>query len=241
MRLYIITFLIFFSTTILFAQNKTLKIVYKEKMLENPIDTTGSKPSNFKKIMYHQMEKVRKTLDNVSYTLLANEKEAIFQYDDFLESDINGNKMDAIMASSADGSFYTNIQSYTNLWQIRGAHGDYVRIKEPEKLKNWKIWQEQKIVNGYVCYKATQKVLLNNRVEIIVEAWFTPDIPHPFGPKGYGGLPGLIIALNERGFYFYVDKITTQKNGNRIKEVKKGEIVSWEEYDKILKKLRSNL
>lgn len=234
MRLAFITSFLFLITTSSFAQQKGLEVVYKEKMLKNPIDTTDSKTSGYKKMMHRQMEKVKHILGDVSYTLQATQKEAIFQYEDFLENDNNANKMDAIMASSADGLFYTNIQNYSTVWQKEGAHGNYVRIKESDKLRNWQIKSEKKVINGYKCYKATQKILLNNKLEILIEAWFAPDIPYSFGPKGYGGLPGLIIALNERGFYFYASEIKTTSQTNKINKPTKGKLLSWKEYQEIL-------
>jgi GLPGLI family protein len=43
--------------------------------------------------------------------------------------------------------------------------------------------------------------------DILVTAWYAPDIPVRFGPIGYGGLPGLILELQNESATFYVTKI----------------------------------
>ncbi|RLD60552.1 MAG: GLPGLI family protein, partial [Bacteroidetes bacterium] len=66
-------------------------------------------------------------------------------------------------------------------------------IIEPPKQFNWKLTNETKIILGYTCYKATHNREGGNPV--IVTAWYCPEIPYQFGPKGYAGLPGLILEI----------------------------------------------
>jgi GLPGLI family protein len=150
-----------------------------------------------------------------------------------MENDANPNLMNAIAASSANGIFYTNLQECVNFRQEKSLNGNFYCIKN--NLKDWKITKETKVIGNYKCYKATKKVLLNGRKLIEVVAWFTPEIPFSYGLKGYGGLPGLIIALNERGFYFYVNKIKFLKKPPHIKKPEKGKLVTQQEYINLLR------
>lgn len=64
----------------------------------------------------------------------------------------------------------------------------------------WFITSQKKIINGYQCTKAVDvsKIELNSSVVDNYDgyvAWFCPDIKSSFGPKGFMGLPGLIIQL----------------------------------------------
>src|SRR5690554_7455606 len=92
-----------------FSQTNGIEVIYKAKMLTNPIDTSDVHPGDYKLVMYEEMEKLKEVLGNVNYILKANQTEAIFQYEEFMENDVNSNLMDAILASSSDGKFYTNI------------------------------------------------------------------------------------------------------------------------------------
>ncbi|MDE5651236.1 MAG: GLPGLI family protein [Duncaniella sp.] len=47
-------------------------------------------------------------------------------------------------------------------------------------------------IMGYDCRKATAEFAGRNYT-----AWFTPEIPLPFGPYKFGGLPGLILKIED--------------------------------------------
>jgi GLPGLI family protein len=67
-----------------------------------------------------------------------------------------------------------------------------------ETNKDWKITSETKQIGEYLCYKATNVYLVDNDPKGFVHqvtAWFCPKLPFPYGPNGYGNLPGLILEL----------------------------------------------
>ena len=73
-------------------------------------------------------------------------------------------------------------------------------LVEKKPVMNWKITKESQKILGYSCYKATTK--FRGREYI---AWFTPDIPYNFGPWKLGGLPGLILKV-ENDYFDYEAK-----------------------------------
>lgn len=226
---------ILFCFPLAFSQSNSIEVIYKQKMIKNPIDTAGVKPGDYKLIMFEEMESVKNVLTNVEYLLKANQNEAVFSYQDFMENDANPTMMNAILASSADGKFYNNITEEKYFWQTQTYEGEYYRIITSDKNDEWKISAETKKIGEFICRKATKEILLNNRLPIEVTAWFSPEIPFPFGPKGYGGLPGLIIALDERGFYFYADKIRINDKNIEINKPGRGQLVSPAKYDQLTK------
>ena len=71
-------------------------------------------------------------------------------------------------------------------------------VKTDTLQYNWTITNETKDINGYTCYKATSMRYGDGGVmepKYAITAWFTPKIPVPYGPNGYGKLPGLILEL----------------------------------------------
>ena len=68
----------------------------------------------------------------------------------------------------------------------------YIIEDDIPKLK-WKILNELKDIEGYVCMKAETKDTVNN---VVIHAWFTDKIPVMSGPEGFSGLPGMILALD---------------------------------------------
>ncbi len=63
----------------------------------------------------------------------------------------------------------------------------------------WKLGSEKKKVLEYTCMRATGTL---DDQEIV--AWFSPEIPVSLGPSVFGGLPGLILAVERNGETAYV-------------------------------------
>ena len=71
--------------------------------------------------------------------------------------------------------------------------------------------------------------------EIVVTAWYTPDIPINQGPENYWGLPGLILEVSDGKTVILCSKIVINpKEKKEIKAPKKGKLVTQSEYDKIV-------
>lgn len=82
--------------------------------------------------------------------------------------------------------------------------GNYSRfiLGEKKPVMNWKITKESQKILGYICYKATTKFRGRDYV-----AWFTPDIPYNYGPWKLGGLPGLILKVENNLFDYDAKRI----------------------------------
>lgn len=62
-------------------------------------------------------------------------------------------------------------------------------ISDTTFVRHWKIGDEHKEIMGLTCQKATSADTIT--------AWFAIDVPIPDGPHTYGGLPGLILKLDD--------------------------------------------
>lgn len=72
------------------------------------------------------------------------------------------------------------------------------------------IKPESREISGYVCFKAGKSFSQEEggySRKVSVEAWFTPEIPFGFGPKGYAGFPGLILEFTENNITFYLKEL----------------------------------
>ena len=81
-----------------------------------------------------------------------------------------------------------------------------------EKEARWTITKESKMINGFLCYKAITPFYnyggwRDEERHLDVTAWFAPQIPVPFGPNGYHGLPGLILEIHTKVNSFYTKNI----------------------------------
>jgi len=128
------------------------------------------------------------------------------------------------------GSFYCDLER--DLLYRKVDRGDFIIKLQPSK-KKWVLSQEMKYIKDYKCYKAITSVTNKNATgeytfEVI--AWYAPDIPVPFGPKEFNGLPGLIMELKDTHFTFYVDKIELFPKEKPIIKPFKGKIITEEKY-----------
>lgn len=72
--------------------------------------------------------------------------------------------------------------------------------------------------------------------EIIVTAWYTPQIPVNNGPGEYSGLPGLILEINaDRTTMLCTKIVLNPEEKDEIKKPSKGKEVTRKEYNEIVK------
>ncbi len=91
---------------------------------------------------------------------------------------------------------YTIIQSNENIQFFQLVAMSLLSYKEPI-ISNWKLSDELQTINSFNCKKA--EVTFKGRNWI---AWYSTEIPFPYGPYKFTGLPGLIIKItDDRGDY----------------------------------------
>ena len=70
--------------------------------------------------------------------------------------------------------------------------------------------------------------------DIVITAWYTPEIPISQGPGNYWGLPGLILEVNDERTAILCSKIVLNSDEKVILEApSKGKKVNQKEFDKI--------
>lgn len=110
------------------------------------------------------------------------------------------NKDNKIFAKYSDYEFMTiNDYSQREIYKFTILMNRLLRTKSIMPLFDWKITDETKKIDNYIC----QKAILNysNR---IWEAWFTLEIPIQIGPYIFGQLPGLIFEMKDtKGDYIF--------------------------------------
>ena len=106
-------------------------------------------------------------------------------------------------------------------------------IEEPLEPQEWELTKETKKIDQYLCYKAILK-----SSDKKVEAWFTNEIEAPYGPKGYYGLPGLILELKEGKKKVSFDKVSLFPSESIIiNQPTEGEKITREELEGLAQKL----
>ena len=155
-----------------------------------------------------------------------------------------------IKITISDGTdlLYKNIKE--NRYAIETEiYGKAFLIKDTIENLKWELGSETKNIGEYTCYKAIYKDSITTRTinseggfetikkEQVTTAWYTPQIPTANGPANFGGLPGLILEINDGDLTLICSKIVMNpKERFIIKELKKGKEVSQKEFDEIQEK-----
>lgn len=174
----------------------------------------------------------------LSFILDFENDEMIFYKKEILSSDGNGNLAFAEAFSGVNGKYYRTKNTTTLFNDVDDSNIGHFII-EKNNHTNWTLVNETKQIDQYLCFKATTFITIKNSVSEFkrtIIAWYCPSIPVPFGPKGYGDLPGLILELQERNVIFGAKKINlNQTNLSIVKpDIKKA--IPETEYNKMLEK-----
>jgi len=86
---------------------------------------------------------------------------------------------------------FTIIQTNKNVQFFDSAGMSLFTYKQPV-ISNWELADETKIINTITCKKAEVRFKGRNWI-----AWYAPEIPLPYGPMKFSGLPGLIIKITD--------------------------------------------
>ena len=83
---------------------------------------------------------------------------------------------------------------------VKDNYLDEILIFKEKPLKEvWKLHSETKKLSNFLCKKATISFRGRNYT-----AWYTAEIPDPFGPWKLRGLPGVILELYDTDRVFHV-------------------------------------
>ncbi|WP_396185662.1 GLPGLI family protein [Flavobacterium sp.] len=195
MKKIIILFAILF-TSIGFAQGKNIHIEYGLVIQNEPelYKTNALLRSSFENAM--------RDSHKMTFELIITKDGSKFFDKKKLETDINyGSNSFALAISSYSGVVY---ELKDRLFVQHPILGQNV-YEESDLKSNWVLTNETKLIDNYLCYKATNIYKVTNDIKTFLHpviAWYCPQIPYRYGPNGYSNLPGLILELQVRNVVF---------------------------------------
>lgn len=222
---YILFLFIVINVNILVSQEKVIALEYG-LTLEPEKDLFKDNPM-LKQLLNESVANAK----NEKFTLLINKEGSKFFHNSSLN--LNDKNYTPLMSNYQGETYSLNNDIYIKSLLL----GNNIFIKK-EKVKNWVITTETKLIDNYKCFKATNtfQVISPNKVfNHPVIAWFCPDLPYNYGPNGYSNLPGLILQLQEFNAIYGVKKISFNSEENfSFNELKNIKTLTQEEADKIL-------
>lgn len=96
---------------------------------------------------------------------------------------------------------YSILQTSQDNQYFEGNWDKSYTYKE-DVIKDWKLVNETQTINTFSCKKATLRYKGRDWI-----AWYTPEIPLPYGPYKFTGLPGLVIKMESEDGEFSFELI----------------------------------
>jgi GLPGLI family protein len=176
-----------------FAQDPFYNVTYKVNL-----DRLFEYAQNEKKPIatVNMFRSIANTAKKVSLNLKISNNLSLFSEEQKMPLENEEGLKVMVSAFSYEGSWLFDILDQKLIFVRKFGGKDIFAQKEYKKYP-WLITNETKEILGYKCRKAIF-IRTVPRGEFEVSAWFTTDIPIPFGPANYTGqLPGLILELSD--------------------------------------------
>ena len=174
----------------------------------------------------------QKGADQIHFDLEASKTASFFKQIEFINN-AETNFASAFAESST--SYYTEANSNSKNKYTNDIFGKFQIIYEEKTT--WKLENETKYIDNYLCYKAiAEQIIVNSEgtFKHPIVAWYCPSIPFSFGPRGFNGLPGLILELQVRNITWGAQKIELSNEEKIIEKPTKGKLITLEEYNKLI-------
>ncbi|WP_439129325.1 GLPGLI family protein [Polaribacter sp.] len=252
--LTLLLFLFLITNVSVIAQDFNGKAIYVSKS-KMELGNWGARLSEAQKKQVAQRLKNR--LEK-KYILVFNKQEATFKEDQKIDA-ISG-ATDSWGAYFSRGDQYKNIKE-TQLIQSQEFYGKRFLVKDNLYKIDWTLGTATKQIGDYTCYKAKAFVpykelnwynfswadLRNQENKdsekkeeenmIVVEAWYTPQIPLAHGPGEFWGLPGLILEVGVNNTTLLCTEVTINKGDKvQLEAPDRGTEITKEEYSKTIRK-----
>ena len=182
-----------------------------------------------------------------NFILKFTNKESLYQKKDKkMKTDTEQNKLKISfleIVGGGTGVFYTNNINREVLLK-KETFGEVFLVSH--KMTEWLFTQQTKKIGKYTCYKAIRKnkdyekrdSIFSSKKSIKTSVWYTLEIPVPYGPSLYNGLPGLVLEANFGKIVFKATKIIVNpKNKTRINKPVEGIKIDEKEYYKKIKEI----
>jgi len=239
-----------FITGAMFAQDFSGRATYRthrKSSIKLDSTTMASSPG-----IQEQLEAQMRKIFQKTFTLDFTKSESMYK---------EVQELDAPKVPSSNGAMFMlqgsnggNDVLYKNISENRMANkkelmGKVFLIRDKLVAYDWELTGETKNIGNYTCYKAVYERadesieinMINGEVKeekVTIKrtlvAWYTPEVPISNGPGDYGGLPGLILEVNDGNQTIVCSEIVLNpKEVKEIKEPTKGKTVTREKFSEI--------
>lgn len=192
MKKILFILLLISSTSVVVAQKDQKSILYRVQY-----DYTGTPDTlnlNYKANLFYYLDMTMS--ESFFYNPNRLQGDSLIKYDKINKEDI------FVLASMPKYNRNApSFMAYNNLnddkmiiWDNIGKDFQY---NESKSFLKWEFYNDSLIIQNLKCFKATTHFRGRDFI-----AWYTNSIPYQFGPWKFGGLPGLILLIEDTKHQF---------------------------------------
>lgn len=245
------TLIAFIFSIVIHAQDFSGKAIYKTHRKTNMEFSQGK--NGMSPELEKQFQERLKKMFQKTFILNFTRTESTYKEDVKLSSPAPQPGQGGVMVMSFGGGGENDVL-YKNIREKRYSDkvdlmGKLFLVQDSLTTYDWQMTGETKNIGNYTCYKAIYEREVDN-VEMsmvdgemkettkketrVTTAWYTLDVPVSNGPGQYGGLPGLILEINDDNLTIVCTEIVLNPSEKIvIKEPAKGKKVSAEKFGEI--------
>ena len=211
----------------------------------------------------HVVDRIKKRFSEpVNYDLFFDQNQSIYKQQQKLDTpqSQSGGRGGRWMryGASSQNIIHTNLATRKQTNQ-QDLYGKIFLVNKDIKIPKWNFTGESKQIGQYTAYEATYTQMQNppqfrmsfgrsqntdqeeekkpKKIQVTVSVWFTPDIPISAGPDNYFGLPGLVLMVQDSNKLLVCTEVQMNpKEKIKLTPPKKGDKVSWQEFNEIRQK-----
>lgn len=205
MKYMILLALGFFLFNSDYTYSQTIQVYYKKQVVPNINEIPRWRSSASEKRRYMERMNEKANNEREYFNLWTDGEKSVFRFDTL----VNIKKQEDSRWSWWDGNY-----AHKNYWTINIGKGNCIMRSElladtichgtnfNEKFE-WKLDKGRRVFCDILCNKA---FTVDEKGDTTV-AWFARTVPVSVGPENYGGLPGLILALETPGAIYIAESI----------------------------------
>lgn len=171
--------------------------------------------------MFYVSDTISKIVNKKNMVLILNDNNSLFIDESFIKNNLNNKE------TPSDVNFMVKKENDILLKYYK-INEDNFFVEETKPKINWKIFKESKIINGVLCQKATTFFRGRNWL-----AWFANDYPTQTGPYIFGGLPGIILEIEDLKKEYFFSMISISKKIDNILFPNKGIKINNQQLNKL--------
>ena len=247
-KLFILTLLVTGSMAAQDFYGKATYKTHRKSSIQLDSTTIARNPGIAEQLKARMAKMFQKT-----FILNFNRTESTYKEDAKLDQPNMPQANGEVMVMSIGGGggndvYYKNIKE-NRISEKADLMGKTFLIKDDLQTFDWEMTGETKNIGNYTVYKAVWErevesvsmSMVNGESKETTEmkkqttvAWYTLDIPISNGPRQYGGLPGLILEINDGNQTIVCTEIVLNPEDKiSIKEPEKGKVVNREKFEEI--------